>query len=79
MIKQNITKQRKLLGCSQAELARRIGMSRQRLSRLMCNEALFTIEVLDDLSNQLGCHKADLLGYDGASQSKLDKIKEVLE
>ena len=79
MIKQNITKHRKLTGISQAQLARDIGVSRQLLSRYMNDEGLFTINMLDHLSGQLGCHRADLLGYDGESQNKLDKIKEVLK
>lgn len=81
MIRENIRKAYKATGISQAALARNIGMSRQRLSRLMNTEEMFTVGVLDEIAVQCGVTLAELLGHnqETEAQDKLNTIKEVIE
>jgi transcriptional regulator with XRE-family HTH domain len=79
MIKKNVRKYCKLRGISQAALAREVGVSRQAMSRRMNNDHLLTIGFLKDAAAQLGCTLADLMGYDGDAQEKLDAARIALD
>jgi len=78
MIQNNIKMYCKDRGVKLAELARQIKMSRQRLSRLMNDEGLFTVQILQDIADRLGVHILDLMGFDGSAAAKLNKIRDII-
>jgi len=78
MIKDNVKIWCRHAGTSQAELARQIGVSRQRFSRMMNDPYLMTFGVMEDAAKQLGCSLADLMGFDGAAQEKLRRIRNIV-
>jgi len=78
MIKDNVQIWCRRIGITQAELARQIGISRQRFSRMMNDPYLMTFGVMEDAAKQLGCSLADLMGFDGAAQERLDQLTKLL-
>ncbi len=75
MFKKNLRKYCKSAGTSQAALARSMGMTRQRLSRIINTPYRLSLDHIEDMAAQLGCSLADLLGYDEHAQRKLDELR----
>ena len=71
MFKDNLVSMRKMHGYSQDELADRIGVSRQTLSKYETGESLPDIEKCRLLANALDVSIDDLVNYDKEDSSNL--------
>ena len=71
MFKDNLVSMRKMQGYSQDELADRIGVSRQTLSKYETGESLPDIEKCRLLANALDVSIDDLVNYDKEDSSNL--------
>lgn len=71
MFKENLVSMRKMHGYSQDELADRIGVSRQTLSKYETGESLPDIEKCRLLANALDVSIDDLVNYDKEDSSNL--------
>ena len=63
-----IREQRETRGISQAELARRIGMTRQHLSLLEGQQKVATVETLLRLAREFGCTVDALIEIEGSER-----------
>ncbi|MFT4040718.1 MAG: helix-turn-helix transcriptional regulator [Thermomicrobiales bacterium] len=63
-----IKEHREALGISQAELARRIGTTRQHLSLLESQQKVATVETLLRLEREFGCGLDDLIEIEGEQE-----------
>ena len=71
MFKENLISLRKLNGFSQDELADRIGVSRQTLSKYETGESLPDIEKIVAIANEFGVSIDDLIHYDKKQSDNL--------
>lgn len=71
MFKENLVSMRKMYGYSQDELADKIGVSRQTLSKYETGESLPDIEKCRLLANALDVSIDDLVNYDKEDSSNL--------
>ena len=71
MFKDNLAERRKLHGFSQDELADRIGITRQTMSKYETGESLPDIEKCKLLADIFGTTVDDLINYDAADSGNL--------
>jgi len=65
---------------SQSVMATHLGLHcRQAVYIWESNPSNMKVSQLEDYAAACGVRLADLLGYDGEAQNKLDKIKDVLK
>lgn len=75
----NLKQHRKAAGLTQTELGRAMGISlRATVGRWEANPGCMTLGRLTDYARICGVTLADLMGYDGQAQVKLDRVREVV-
>ena len=70
---------RKRAGLTQAELGRSLGISlRRTIGRWEADPMSLTGYQLEDYARICGVTLADLMGYDGTAQVKLDRVRGIV-
>lgn len=75
----NISKYRKQAGLTQSQLGKILMITQRRtIGAWEADPKKLSLYTLEAYARACGVRLADLLGYDGESQGKLDKIKDIM-